>query len=180
VPEDGLKDDPRSLAAGGDKWITDVRIYNLIWMGRWLERSENLCRALDSAALVSKGKSDEMFAEALDRVSSAWGLESQGAAKALDDLVWNSPTSSILTCLQKARENASQVAPLELMQAINVMIRKLEQKKAEGMDCKPESLHAFVTDLLTDHKAAFAIIEQTWFRREPLEEEEIMRRFVQQ
>jgi uncharacterized alpha-E superfamily protein len=171
--------DPRSIPSSGDKWITDARIYNIVWLGRWLERSENICRALDSAAIASIGSTDGSFDENLSRVSSAWGLSAQGA-KSLDDLVWTNPSSSILTCLQKARENASQVAPLELIQSINSTIHNLEQKRAEGVTLTPESLHALVTTILTDLKQAFGIIEQTWFRREALGEEEIMRRFVQQ
>ena len=176
----GTEHDPRSLASSGDKWITDTRIYNLIWMGRWLERSENICRALDSAASASMGKSNDLFDLSLTGMSSAWGLAAGAPAKTLDDLLWESPSSSILTCLSRARENASQIAPLELIQAINATIHDLEQKKAEGSAFTPDSLHALVTQLLADLKTAFGIIEQTWFRREPLGEEEIMRRFVQQ
>jgi len=180
VPDEGgLAEDPRSIASGGDRWITDTRIYNLVWMGRWLERSENICRALDSAALASMGKSNDVFAEALTRISSAWGLASAGS-NALDGLVWESPSSSILTCLHKARENASQVAPLELIQSINSTILGLEQKKTGNQAFNPDSLHALVTQVLADLKTTFGIIEQTWFRREALGEEEIMRRFVQQ
>ena len=173
------EDDPRSVASGGDKWITDARIYGLVWMGRWLERSENICRALDSAALASVGKPDDTFAELLTRISSAWGLSSRGT-KALDELIWQNPSSSILACLQKARENASQVAPLELIQSINSTILGLEQKKSNGLKLAPESTHDLVTRVLADLKVSFGIIEQTWFRREALGEEEILRRFVQQ
>jgi len=181
VSGDGsLERDPRSLASGGDKWITDTRIYNLVWMGRWLERSENICRALDAAASASMGKSNDLFNASLTRISSAWGLSSEEPTKILDDLVWHSPSSSILTCLHKARENASQIAPLELIQAINSTIRNLDEKKAQGVVLTPDSLHALVNQVLADLKTAFGVIEQTWFRREALGEEEIMRRFVQQ
>jgi len=181
VPDNSdLSDDPRSIASGGDKWITDTRIYNLVWMGRWLERSENICRAIDSAALASIGTSDEQFSASLASISSAWGLASDGTSKVLDELVWQSPSSSILTCLCKARENASQVAPLELIQSINATIMGLERKKGEGIVFTPDSLHSLVTQVLSDLKASFGIIEETWFRREALGEEEIMKRFVQQ
>ena len=149
-------------------------------MGRWLERSENICRALDSAASASVGKTNDIFNASLIGMSSAWGLASGDPAKTLDDLLWQSPSSSILTCLYRARENASQIAPLELIQAINSTIHNLELKKGEGAAFTPDSLHALVTQILADLKTAFGIIEQTWFRREALGEEEIMRRFVQQ
>jgi uncharacterized alpha-E superfamily protein len=149
-------------------------------MGRWLERSENISRALDSAASASMGKSVDIFNASLIGMSSAWGLSSGDPVKTLDDLVWQSPSSSILTSLYRARENASQIAPLELIQAINLAIHNLEQRKAEGTAFTPDSLHTLVTQVLADLKTAFGIIEQTWFRREALGEEEIMRRFVQQ
>jgi len=177
---DDLSDDPRSIASGRDKWITDTRIYNLIWMGRWLERSENICRALDSAAMASTGEARDLFESTLTRVSAAYGLGSRESSDSLNELVWQSPTSSILSCLHKARENASQVAPLEVIQSVNAAIHDLEGKKAEGVVFTPDSLHSLVTQVLADLKMTFGIIEQTWFRREALGEEEIMKRFVQQ
>ena len=45
--------DPRSLSRDGSLWLTNSRVYNLIWLGRWIERAESLIRAVDSAALAS-------------------------------------------------------------------------------------------------------------------------------
>lgn len=173
-------EDPRRVPLQGDKWITDTRIYNIVWMGRWLERAENISRTLDSAALLSTGKSEESFQEALKSIAASWGLGSREPSQILRELVWESPGSSIKTCLQKARENASQVAPLELMQAINATLALLESEEKREAAMKPDEVHAFVTRVLGEMKQAFQVIEGTWFRREALGEEEIMKRFVQQ
>ena len=45
--------EPRSLSFPADRWITDSRVYNLIWMGRWLERAENVTRALHATANIA-------------------------------------------------------------------------------------------------------------------------------
>ena len=29
--------EPRARAFNTDRWLTDSRVYNLIWLGRWLE-----------------------------------------------------------------------------------------------------------------------------------------------
>ncbi len=173
-------EDPRRVPQKGDKWITDTRIYNIVWLGRWLERAENIGRALDSAALLSTGKPEESFREALSSLASSWGLGSREPLEALNQLVWENPTSSIKACLQKARENASQVAPLELMQSINATLATLDRETEDGRILTPERLHALVTDVLADLKKTFQAIEVTWFKRESLGEEEIVKRFVQQ
>ena len=36
--------EPRSLSVAKDNWLTDARAYNLIWLGRWLERAEGVWR----------------------------------------------------------------------------------------------------------------------------------------
>ncbi len=33
----------RALGFNSDRWLTDSRVYNLIWLGRWLERADKLC-----------------------------------------------------------------------------------------------------------------------------------------
>ena len=47
--------EPRSLSFPADRWLTDSRVYNLIWMGRWLERAENVTRALHATANIAVG-----------------------------------------------------------------------------------------------------------------------------
>lgn len=33
--------EPRSIAYSPDRSLTDSRVYNLIWMGRWLQRADH-------------------------------------------------------------------------------------------------------------------------------------------
>ena len=42
--------DPRTMSLGTDRWLTDSRVYNLIWLGRWIERAQNVARMLLWAA----------------------------------------------------------------------------------------------------------------------------------
>ena len=49
-------EEPRSLRVAKDKWITESRAYNLIWLGRWLERAESIARGMDTAAKHAQRK----------------------------------------------------------------------------------------------------------------------------
>ena len=42
--------DPRTMALGSDRWLTDSRVYNLVWLGRWIERAQTVARVLLWAA----------------------------------------------------------------------------------------------------------------------------------
>ncbi|MYE54941.1 MAG: alpha-E domain-containing protein, partial [Chloroflexi bacterium] len=42
--------EPRSMSVAKDNWLTDSRAYNLIWLGRWMERAESIARGMDTAA----------------------------------------------------------------------------------------------------------------------------------
>ena len=48
--------EPRSIAFNPDRWLTDSRVYNLIWMGRWLERADNIARVVNSFGPRGGGK----------------------------------------------------------------------------------------------------------------------------
>ena len=38
--------DPTTIARGTDRWLTDSRVYNLVWLGRWIERAQGVARVL--------------------------------------------------------------------------------------------------------------------------------------
>ena len=44
--------DARAMSRDESRWITDSRVYNLIWLGRWIERAQDHCegRALGCPA----------------------------------------------------------------------------------------------------------------------------------
>ena len=45
--------DPRSASSTTNPWIVDPPVYNLIWLGRWMERADSLLRAIDAATLLA-------------------------------------------------------------------------------------------------------------------------------
>ena len=38
--------DPRTTAVGADRWLTDSRVYDLVWLGRRIERAQSVARLL--------------------------------------------------------------------------------------------------------------------------------------
>ena len=190
--------EPRSLAAAPGNWLTDSRVYNLIWLGRWLERAEGISRAVNSAARMAAasnstdsgsgpdaglgggyGGSSGDLAEALIPVATTLGIEIGDRSESAAEILLNHPSSSALHCLSSARLNATQVAPVELIRAIGEAIIDLENVPAETLQ-SPEQV-VQVTDAVADGIAKiYEAIEDRWFGRESLTEEEVFHRFVQQ
>jgi uncharacterized alpha-E superfamily protein len=173
-------EDPRSVVFAKDKWLTDSRVYNLIWMGRWLERAENICRALDAAAILSKSRTVKGFNQALERISAAWGLGAKNAHEALMMLIWQETSSSISSCLKMARENASHIGPIELITSINETIMKLDSNKEKGEEISRKEMQVLVAKIRDGLNKTFGVIEVVWFKRQPLSEEELLRPYAQQ
>ena len=48
--------DSRTIAMGTNRWITDSRVYNLIWLGRWIERAQTIARVVRWAAQQDVGR----------------------------------------------------------------------------------------------------------------------------
>ena len=46
--------DPRAHELGTDRWLTDARVYNLLWLGRWIRAGLRLGArsAVDGAARI--------------------------------------------------------------------------------------------------------------------------------
>jgi hypothetical protein len=52
-------------------WLTDSRVYNLVWLGRWIERAHAVCRSVEVAAASSDP-------QAIPRAAACWGIENEG------------------------------------------------------------------------------------------------------
>lgn len=146
-------------------------------MGRWLERAENISRTIDSAAVAGIKNGQEKFHGALTAIGSAWGLSTTEPNEILRELIWKHPASSIYIALQRARENASQVAPLELVKPLNDLVIKLEESGPSELSAT--NVRAFVNIVIEGLAGIYKVIETIWFRREPLTEDELFQRFVQ-
>ena len=172
--------EPRSLAVSPGSWLTDSRVYNLIWLGRWLERAESVSRSVNGAArqTLAAGGDDGEFATALGRVADTLGVAVDNPGSAAGEILLRNSASAALQCLVKARMNATQVAPVELIRAISGVIMELEGVEDAGLE-SPERVIE-VTDGITAGLAdIYQAIEDRWFGRESLTEEEVFHRFVQ-
>ena len=172
--------DPRTPAPGASAWLTNSRVYNLIWLGRWLERVESLVRAIDAAALAaaeSGGRTDAP----LRAVAEAWGVPAAEGESPLPAL-----RAAVRDGVERARDNAHQIAPLQFIQSVNGLLERLDAPVAPdnnagagAPDYAPASLRAFAEDVLDGVGEASAVIERAWFNRQGLTDEEVMQRFAQ-
>ena len=163
--------DPRTPAPGASAWLTNSRVYNLIWLGRWLERAESLVRAIDAAALAaaeSGGRTDAP----LRAVAEAWGVPAAEGESPLPAL-----RAAVRDGVERARDNAHQIAPLQFIQSVNGLLERLDAPV--DADDAPASLRAFAEDVLEGVGEASAVIERAWFNRQGLTDEEVMQRFAQ-
>lgn len=171
--------DPRSVSANPHLWLTDSRVYNLLWLGRWMERAENLLRALDSAvntASISGGDQAELQ-KSVGMVATAWGIPMDGEVNPVTLILQGEQASSVCRSLQNARDNATQVAPVEFIQAINRVLDHVLEFEIEGITV--DEFHQRLTQLLNEVLEAYQVVENSWFRSAPISEEEVYRRFLQ-
>lgn len=135
-------------------------------------------RSVDAAALgaMQSDNKDESFELALQPVLAAWGVRPEG--NDLRGLLYEHETSSVYRNLVRARSNAQQVGPLELMNAINLLVTEMERN--EGSVNTPEQVHELATVIVKLLANAYNVIETHWFRREPLSEDVMYRLFAQQ
>ena len=93
--------DPRTITLGTDRWLTDSRVYNLVWLGRWIERAQTVSRVLQWA--VERGGSNAEPAPRLDEVAematSVLGVSTAPDESALDALLTLDGGASLRGCL---------------------------------------------------------------------------------
>lgn len=172
--------EPRSLTVQPDRWLTDSRVYNLLWLGRWLERAESVSRSVNGAARRALAADDNQaeFAAGLGRVADSLGVALTDPDTAAGEILLRHPASAPLQCLVKARMNATQVAPVELMRAIAAVIMALEELEDAALST-PQQVIEVTDSIAAGLSAIYQAIEDRWFGRESLTEEEAFRRFVQ-
>ena len=173
--------EPRSLMTAPNTWLTDSRVYNLIWLGRWLERAEGISRSVNTAAcsVAVNGNEESQLAEALFPVANVLGISIADRTTLAAEILLTDPVSSALHCLSNARLNATQVAPVELIRVIARAIMELEDVDSGSL--QSTELVIGVTETIAAHVAnIYEAIEDHWFGRESLTEEEVFHRFVQQ
>ena len=178
--------EPRSIRVARDGWMTDSRAYNLIWLGRWMERAESIARGMDTAAKhaefansgTSAGGNDALL-NCLCDLASSLGVSVERREEVTAELLLRNPGSSVLQSLIKARLSATQVAPVELMRALTEAILEVERVPVEEITT-PQQVIDMATAVIGKIASAGQVIEDEWFGRETLSDEEIYRRFAQQ
>ena len=170
--------DPRGIHEGQNRWITDSRVYNLVWLGRWIERAQTIARVVRWAA-QQDGSSERFGPETvLGMAASIRGVPVGPDDTALDLLLTKDSGASLRGCLIAARFNATQVAPVEVIRVIGAAIELVDSgdQPIATSDAVIELMDCVLPLLEQLHTA----IEETWFHSTPLSEEEVYRRFVQQ
>ena len=102
----------------------------------------------------------------------------EGTDDLLDALLRERSTSLVYASIERSRDNANQVAPLELIQALNIACATIDGSKPSIED--PAGAHELISDHLTQMAAASGVVENLWFRKGPLSDEEVYQRFVRE
>ena len=170
--------DPRAIASGTDRWITDSRVYNLVWLGRLIERAQTIARVVRWAAMQDSDPGQLGIETTLGMAASIRGLGVRPGETALDLLLTRDSGASLRGCLVAARFNATHVAPVEVIRILGSAIEEMDSGQADITTA--EQVIALIDRILPILDDLHSVIEQSWFHSAPLSEEEVYRRFVQQ
>ena len=95
--------DPRAVARGADRWLTDSRVCNLVWLGRWVERAQTIARVVRWAAMQDSAADQPEIGTTLRMAASIRGLTVREDETALDLLLPRDSGASLRGCLLAAR-----------------------------------------------------------------------------
>lgn len=151
--------DPRAAAPGSGSWISDSRAYNLIWMGRWLERAEALARAVGLAVgeTPRNGNARTAMTAALAAVADSWNVR-----YATGESVQPALGEYMLSCLKFARDDAEQVGPVELIRVLNAVLEEFPVAWAYATG--PDQIRRAAEVLQGRLADVSMVIEGRWFR----------------
>ncbi len=172
--------EPRSISVSPDRWLTDSRVYSLIWLGRWIERADNIARVVNTFARMGVENGSDMLTlqQSLVNAASIRGIEIDDPEQSVTMLLKDHSASSIYHSLHTARSNATHVGTVELIRAISETVLVLERDAA--MPSSPLEALLLTNEILEHLDNVYRIIDNNWFHQEALSEEEVYRRFVQQ
>ena len=123
------------------------------------------------------------LAEAMSGVAATLGVSTADCPDLAREILFENSVSSALLSLYRARMNAAQVAPVELVRAIAEVILTLEEQDPAALtsvDGVSENGVSKIAQGVMDGLSQIGEeIEDWWFGRESLTEEEAYHRFVQ-
>lgn len=172
--------DARTISPGTDRWLTDSRVYNLIWLGRWIERAQNVARVLLWAAEHEATNAEvpgDVHEDVLGIAADIRGIAVAADDSALEALLTRDSGASLRGCLEAARYNATHVAPVEVIRIVGAAVETLNRHDPAS---SPADVAALMRSVLGTLDELHAAIEEAWFHSDALSEEEVYRRFVQQ
>ena len=170
--------DARAISQGENRWLTDSRVYNLIWLGRWVERAQTIARVVRWAALQDAANGQPGLETVLGMAASIRGVNVGPDDTALNLLLTRDSGASLRGCLVAARFNATHVAPVEVIQVIGAVIDLVDS--TEEPITTSQEVVMLMDEALPILDQLHSTIEETWFHSTPLSEEEVYQRFVQQ
>jgi hypothetical protein len=170
--------DSRTIAQGTNRWITDSRVYNLVWLGRWIERAQTIARVVRWASQQDQADGQQDLETVLGMAAKIRGVAIGPEDTALEMLLTRDSGASLRGCLVAARFNATHVAPVEVMQVIGAAIELMDS--ADEPITTSEEVVELMDEVLPTLEQLHSTIEEAWFHYGPLSEEEVYRRFVQQ
>ena len=170
--------DARTISQGQNRWITDSRVYNLIWLGRWIERAQTIARVVRWAALQDVASGQPGLETVLGMAAGIRGVSIGPEDTALDLLLTKDSGASLRGSLAAARFNATHVAPVEVIQVIGAALELMDS--AEEPITTSQEVVDLMDEVLPALEQLHSAVEESWFHSAPLSEEEVYRRFVQQ
>ena len=158
--------DPGTIAPGTDRWLTDSRVYNLIWLGRWIERAQSVARMLLWATGHAATNDLE---DVLGMAADVRGITVSENDSALEVLLTRDSGASVRGCLEAARYNATHVAPAEVIRIIGTAIATLNRHDPASPRADVAALIQSVLSTLDELHAA---VEEAWFHSDTLQQQQ--------
>jgi hypothetical protein len=158
--------DPGTIAPGTDRWLTDSRVYNLIWLGRWIERAQSVARMLRWATGHAATNDLE---DVLGMAADVRGITVSANDSALEVLLTGDSGGSLRGCLEAARYNATHVAPVEVIRIIGTAIATLNRHDPAS---SPADVAALMQSVLSTLDELHAAVEEAWFHSDTLQQQQ--------
>lgn len=145
--------------------------YRIFWLGRYIERAEDNARLLSTKFYsgIDSGLSDAGTAREWESILSSLGLWESYARTALPITGKNvveyvirgeNNSSSLLHCIEAARENANGAAPDEIFVELNRLYLRIKNVSTD--EIWTIGLHQFIGEIIRSIHAVGGMIDRLW------------------